>query len=126
MAESTNCRRSSACTTGARSKFVYGCRRVGKTALYSSVLDAVAAGATAPKAVADRAGIDAGSVGKYLTALVGLGIVEKAVPFGEGMRSCKGLYRIQDPFFAFWYWSVSPHIGAIEAGPLAPEVRSFK
>ncbi len=85
-------------------------------ALYSSVLDAVAAGATAPKAIADRAGVDEGSVGKYLATLVGLGIVEKVVPFGEGPRSRKGLYRIQDPFFAFWYRFVSPHIGAIEAG----------
>ena len=85
-------------------------------ALYSSVLDAVAAGATTPKAVAERSGVDEGSVGKYLATLVGLGIVEKAVPFGDGPRSRKGIYRIQDPYFAFWYRFVSPHIGAIEAG----------
>lgn len=85
-------------------------------ALYSSVLDAVAAGATSPKRIAERAGVDEGSVGKYLATLIGLGIVEKIVPFGESLRSRKGMYRIKDPYFAFWYRFVSPHVGSIEAG----------
>ena len=85
-------------------------------ALYSSVLDAVASGATAPKTIAERAGVDENSVGKYLTTLVGLGLVEKVVPFGEGSRSRKGIYRIKDPFFSYWYRFVSPYSGAIEAG----------
>ena len=85
-------------------------------ALYASVLDAVASGATSPKAIAERAGVDAASVGKYLSTLVGLGLVEKALPFEAGPRSRRGSYRIRDPYFAFWYRFVSPQMGAVEAG----------
>ena len=74
------------------------------------------AGATTPKLIADKSGVESGSVGKYLSTLSGLGIVEKMVPFGDGLRSRRGIYRIADPFFAFWYRFVSPHIGAIETG----------
>ncbi len=84
--------------------------------LYSSVLDAVAGGATTPKVAAERAGVDGNSIGKYLSTLVSLGLVERVVPFGEGTRSRKGIYRIKDPFFSFWYRFVSPYVGAIEAG----------
>ena len=85
-------------------------------ALYSSILDAVAAGAASPKIIADKAGVDEGSVGKYLKTLSGLGLIERVVPLGEGATSRKGVYRIKDPFFAFWYRFVSPYTGAIEAG----------
>lgn len=93
-------------------------------ALYSSVLDAVASGATAPKAIAERAGVDENSVGKYLTTLVGLSLVEKVVPFGEGPHSRRGIYRIKDPFFSYWYRFVSPYAGAIEAGAGAAVART--
>ncbi len=92
------------------------CQELREPALYSSVLDAVAAGATTPRVIAGKSGIGENSVGKYLATLIGLGIVEKTVPFGEGARSRKGQYRIRDPFFAFWYRFVSPNVGAIEMG----------
>ena len=85
-------------------------------ALYASILDAIAAGATTPKVIADKAGVEEGSVGKYLKTLNGLGLIERVVPFGEKATSRKGIYRIKDPFFAFWYRFVSPYTGAIEAG----------
>ena len=86
-------------------------------ALYSSVLDAVASGASVPKRIAERAGVDGRAVGRYLTTLLELGILEKVFPFGENpATSRKGHYRIKDPFFAYWYRFVSPSIGAIESG----------
>ena len=86
-------------------------------AVYNSVLSAVAHGATAPKAIAERAGIARESVNQYLKTLVNLGIVERTVPFGENpATSRKGLYAIADPFFAFWYRFVGPTVGAIELG----------
>ena len=86
-------------------------------AVYNSVLAAVAGGATEPARIADAAGMEPGSVGKYLKTLEGLGLVERVVPFGENpARSRKGLYYVADPFFSFWYRFVAPAVGAVELG----------
>lgn len=86
-------------------------------ALYNSVLYAVAAGATKPKEVAERTGIEPSSVGKYLKTLEDLGLIVRSVPFGENpQRSKRSIYRLKDPFFAYWYRFVGPNVGAIEAG----------
>lgn len=86
-------------------------------ATYSSVLDAIGLGATHPKAIAERAGVDANAISNYLAGLQRLGLITREVPFGEDpARSRKGLYYLSDPFFAYWYRFVSPRIGAIEAG----------
>lgn len=86
-------------------------------ATYSSVLDAIGSGATHPKQIAERAGIEQTTVSNYLAALQRLGLITREVPFGEDpSRSRKGLYFLSDPFFAYWYRFVSPRIGAIEAG----------
>lgn len=86
-------------------------------ALYHSVLDFIASGRTTPKTIAEGAGVDPNSVGRYLRVLEDLGIVERSVPFGESKaRSRRSKYSLSDPFFAFWYRFVSPSVGAIEAG----------
>lgn len=86
-------------------------------AAYNSVLSAIAAGATEPSRIADAAGVEQRSIGKYLRVLIGLGLVERSVPFGENpARSKRGLYSIADPFFAFWYRFVEPAVGAVELG----------
>lgn len=86
-------------------------------ALYNSVLDAIGSGETAPKRIAERAGVNPSSMSKYLKKLVDLGIVEREVPFGETPgTSRKAMYSLADPFFAYWYAFVSKNVGAIEAG----------
>lgn len=91
-------------------------------ALYSSVLGAVASGANTPSLIADRVGIERTSVAKYLGTLASLYLVERAVPFGEDrQRSRKGIYRLTEPCFAYWYRFVEPCIDEVEqdAGELA-------
>ena len=86
-------------------------------AVYNSVLSAVAHGATAPKAIAERAGVARESVNQYLKTLLGLGILQRTVPFGDNpATSRKSLYSISDPFFAFWYRFVGPSADAVELG----------
>lgn len=86
-----------------------------EVALYQSILDAIGSGATLPKQIAERAGIDKNSAGKYLATLAGLGIVRRDVPYGEhSVRSKRGLWHMADPFFAFWYRFVSPFTAAVE------------
>lgn len=86
-------------------------------ATYNSALTAIAHGATAPKAIAEQAGIARESVNQYLKTLVNLGILERVVPFGANPdNSRKSRYSIADPFFAFWYRFVGPCVDAIELG----------
>jgi len=85
-------------------------------ALYSSVLDAIASGATVPKRIAERSGVEANSIGRYLKTLVNLGIIDRLHPFGEGVSGRRSLYRIADPFFAYWYRFVSPRTSMVESG----------
>lgn len=86
-------------------------------AIYNSILSAIAAGSTEPSRIADAAGVEQRSVGKYLKTLIGLGLVERQTPFGENAaRSKKGTYTVSDPFFAFWYRFVERSLGAVELG----------
>ncbi len=90
-------------------------QELNEPALYTSILDAIASGAPTPRQISDRSGVAPSSVGRYPQTLESLGIVERRIPFGEKpIRSRKGLYRIRDPFHAFWYRFVSPYTGAIE------------
>lgn len=85
--------------------------------LYNSILYAVASGATSPKEISDRSGVEATTTSRYLKTLEDLGLVKRIVPFGnDPQRSKKSIYKLKDPFFAYWYRFVGPNMGAIEAG----------
>ena len=85
-------------------------------ALYSSILRAVAGGATKPTQIADKAGMARSSVMKYLHTLVDLQILCKRIPFGENpATSRKGIYELADPCFAFWYRMVARYLPEIES-----------
>ena len=85
---------------------------------YNSVMDAIGGGATRQNDIAQQAGVtSAGSISKYLSTLSALGLIERRVPFGDDpARSRKGLWFVQDPFFAFWHRFVSPNLPAVENG----------
>ena len=91
-------------------------------AMYSSIMGAIAAGATKIQAIADRIGTDRTALGKYLETLMALGLVERATPFGESSRaSRRGIYSLKEPCFDFWYRFVGPRVDVVEqnAGELA-------
>ncbi len=86
-------------------------------AVYSSILRAIAHGANRQNEIANATGIERGHLPRYLRVLKELGIVERIVPFGENPeRSRKGIYRLRDACYDFWYRFVSPVVGDIEAG----------
>ena len=65
------------------------------------VLQAVALGHTRPSAIADYAKV---AVERPLRRLVTLGILERRVPALEDpARTKRSIYRILDPYFAFWF-----------------------
>ncbi|PLS29549.1 ATP-binding protein [Bifidobacterium parmae] len=85
-------------------------------AAYSSVLDAIGSGRTRPKEIAEYAGVEQNAIGAYLRTLEQLKIIERQVPFGENpIRSRKGLWKLRDPFFAYWYRFVAPSTQMIDA-----------
>lgn len=91
-------------------------------AMYGSIMDAVAGGANRPQEIADKVGDDRTAVGKYLSTLQSMGLVGRRVPFGENAKtSRKGIYRLTEPCFAFWYRFVQENVDSIErdAGELA-------
>ena len=92
-------------------------QELAEPALYNSILRAIAGGANRQKEVSDRTGIAATTLPRYLTTLENLGIVERAVPFGENRETSKrGIYRMLDACYDFWFRFVMPAASGIEAG----------
>ena len=60
---------------------------------------------------------EAAQRGRYLATLLGLGIIERVTPFNEASpKARRSIYRLADPFFAFWYRFVGGRTDLIEAG----------
>jgi AAA+ ATPase superfamily predicted ATPase len=75
-----------------------------KPTRYVSILEAIAGGATGRNEIAGATGIEYNQLSTYLDRLSRLRLVERRVPVTERPeRSKRGQYRIQDPFFRFWF-----------------------
>jgi len=87
---------------------------------YFSIVQAIARGHRRLGLIVNETGLDKALVGKYLRVLSDLRIVEREVPVLEPNpdRSRKGLYRIQDNLFAFYFRFVFPnrHLVGHEGG----------
>ena len=71
--------------------------------VYNSILSAIATGRNRVQEMADYLHEENTKVSKYLTTLQTMRLVEKVVPCGEGANSRKGIYRLTDNFFRFWF-----------------------
>ncbi|AFL94337.1 putative ATPase (AAA+ superfamily) 2 [Thermococcus cleftensis] len=80
---------------------------------YFSILRAIALGYNRFGQIADKARIEKNSLGKYLSVLQEMGYVTEEFPVTGGRR---GIYRISDNLFAFWFRFVYPLRGEIEMG----------
>ncbi len=87
---------------------------------YFSLLQAIAQGKRKLSEIVGATGIPHATANKYLLVLSDLDIVEREVPVTEEKpaKSKKGLYRIKDEFFAFWFRFVFPRRGDLEMGRL--------
>jgi len=86
-------------------------------AMYNSIVSAIAGGATKLNEIAVKISEDSPKVSKYLQTLVNLQIVSKVYPFGENpQNSRRGIYRIADKCYDFWYSFVFPNKPEIENG----------
>lgn len=86
-------------------------------AMYNSVISAVAAGASRLNEIATKINEDRSKVNKYLQVLVNLQVLKKVYPFGEDTAaSRKGIYRIAENCYNFWYKFVFAYRSEIESG----------
>ena len=92
-------------------------------ALYNTIIDAIALGSTKLNDIHTKTQIDRPKISVYLKNLIDLKIIERefSVLSGSGDRaaSARGLYRISDSFFRFWYCFVSANLSDLEAGDAA-------
>jgi hypothetical protein len=87
---------------------------------YFALLQAIAQGKRKLSEIVNATGIAQPVANKYLGVLGDLKIVERELPITEekALKSKKGLYRIQDEFFQFWFKSTFPRRAELEMGQL--------
>ena len=86
-----------------------------ESAIYLSIIAAVAGGATRQSEIADRAGISSSTVPPYLAQLKRLHVVEHSRPHGAAASSRSGIWQIADGYLRFWFRFVRPNLTDLEA-----------
>ena len=87
----------------------------------STIMSYVGVGANRLSEIAARCNEPATNLSRPLKKLVELGFLEKDVPFGVDEKNAKkSLYKIADPFMAFYYRFVVPNRSFIELGRRLP------
>jgi len=84
--------------------------------VYFAILEAVASGNTRLNAIKQTTGLE--GVTAYLETLRNLLLIERVVPVTETQphKSRRGLYRIRDQFFRFWFRFLHPNRTPLERG----------
>lgn len=81
------------------------------------LLEAIGAGAHRVSEIAGRLGRPATSMARPLERLLGLGLVRREVPFGDGEKGSKrAVYKIADPFTRLWFRVVAPYRAQLASG----------
>ncbi len=89
------------------------------TARSASILSLIGSGCHRMTEIAARLGMPATSLSRPLARLLDLDLVARTVPFGRTVRDTKRtLYRLCDPFLAYWYRFVEPNRSRLAAGQL--------
>ena len=85
---------------------------------YFAILKAIALSKNRISEIVNETGLEKGILHKYLFILEDLHVIQKEVPVTEKnpLKSRKGLYKLQDQFFRFWFRFVLPNRRYIEEG----------
>ncbi len=87
----------------------------------STIMSYIGSGANRLSEIAVRCNEPATNLSRPLKKLIDLGFLEKDVPFGIDEKNAKkSLYKIADPFMAFYYQFVVPNRSFIELGRRLP------
>ena len=95
---------------------------------YLAILRAISFGKRKLSEIVNETGIEKTLVNKYLHILAQLQIVERELPVIEKnpAKSRKGLYRLCDNFFRFWFQYVFPYHSDLEIGRYDEVIRKFR
>jgi len=83
---------------------------------YYAILEAVATGSTSLSQIMNSTGLSKDVTSKYLSVLRDLDIVQRVTPVTASSKFRKGLYKIKDNYFNFWFRFVFPNEDLIELG----------
>lgn len=92
-----------------------------ETPIYNSIIEAVALGSTKLNDISQKSLIeDTSKTSVYLKNLIELGIVEREFSVDAGIKekanTNRGIYRLTDSFFRFWYAFVFANYSQLEDG----------
>jgi AAA+ ATPase superfamily predicted ATPase len=91
-----------------------------ETALYNTIMEAVALGNTRLNEIQNKTQIDKAKISVYLKNLMGLEIIAREFSVLSGAQeqaaSTRGIYRLTDNFFRFWFSFVSLNLSELESG----------
>jgi AAA+ ATPase superfamily predicted ATPase len=95
---------------------------------YFAILKAVALGKHMFGEIVNETGLAKSNLHKYLFILEDLRLIQKEIPVTEKnpLKSRKGLYKLQDQFFRFWFRYVLPNKRNIEEGTSDYVLRKIK
>ena len=98
-----------------------------ETAQAASMLALIGQGSHRMSEIAARLGKPATSLTRPLHRLLELGLIRRDQPFGSSQKnSKKTLYRLDDPFLAFWFRYVEPNRSRLEAGGVTNVLREIR
>lgn len=94
-----------------------------ETAIYNTIITAIALGNTKLNDIYQKTQIDKSKLSSYLKNLMELGIIQREFSVTDGTKEQaniqRGLYKVTDKFFRFWYAFVLPTLSELEAGDAA-------
>ena len=95
---------------------------------YFAILKAIALGRNRISEIVNETGLPKGILHKYLFILEDIHIIRKEVPVTEKnpLKSRKGIYKLQDQFFKFWFKYILPNKGNIEEGRVDLVLKKIK
>lgn len=88
---------------------------------YFSILSSIAKGNTKISDIINDTGLNKSIVGKYLSILSELMLINREIPILENpLKSRKGIHILNDNFFKFWFKFIYKHKEGIEKGIYEP------
>lgn len=91
-----------------------------ETSIYNVIIEAVALGNTKLNDIYQKTQIEKTKISAYLKNLIDLRIICREFSIDEGVKELanvqRGLYRVTDNYFRFWYAFVFPNISELESG----------
>jgi len=99
-----------------------------ETKNYFAILKAISFGNTRVNDIVTSCNLERNKVARYLDTLIKLDVIKRELPVTEKHphKSRKGLYRIKDNFFNFWFRFVFPNKSDIEEGNVKNALRIIK